>query len=115
MFDRDKFRVLFYKTGLTQAEFGYLVGTTAGSVSHWLHNVNKPKEGTIEKIAKALHCNVSDLMTWGGASSEIEKPTEITNEEKDKETLAFESIETAIELIKIARDMLKEIRKGATK
>ena len=115
MFDRDKFRVLFYKTGLTQAEFGYLVGTTAGSVSHWLNNINKPKERTMEKIAKALHCQVEDLLVESPEQKPMEAapPTKYTEEEK--ETVAFESLMTAIELIKIARDMLKDIRKWEAK
>lgn len=110
-FDRDKFRVLFYKTKLTQAEFGYLIGKTAGAISQYLHGVVKPKPEVVEKMAKALHCTVDDLLE-GEVEKPIEadKPTSYTAEEK--EAVAFESLMTAIELIKIARDMLGELRKG---
>ncbi len=113
-FDRDKFRVRFYKTKLTQAEFAYIISKTGGAISQYLNGWTKPKQETIEKMAKALHCEVDDLLTdVGGVEEtppEAEKPTKYTEEEK--EAVAFESLMTAIELIKIARDMLGEIRKG---
>ena len=113
-FDRDKFRVLFYKTKLTQAEFAYIIGKSQGAVSTYLLGRCVPKEETLEKIAKALHCEVDDLLEGGAEETtpEAEKPTYT---EEQKEAVAFESLMTAIELIKIARDMLGEIRKGEEK
>lgn len=82
IFDRDKFRVLFYKTGLTQAEFAYKIGKTAGSVSHWIHNVNKPNKETIEKIAEALHCQVNDLLVDSSQENCLQKEKPVESEAK---------------------------------
>jgi transcriptional regulator with XRE-family HTH domain len=116
-FDKDKFRVLFYKTKLTQAEFGYIIGKSGGAISQYLSGYTKPSAEAVEKMAKALHVEVDDLLTDVEGSQETppeaEKPTKYTNEEK--EAVAFESLMTAIELIKIARDMLKDVRKGERK
>lgn len=110
-FDRDKFRVLFYKTKLANAEFAYTIGKSASAISQYLNGYAKPREKTLCQMAKALHCTVDDLLEGEVEKPiEAEKPTSYTAEEK--EAVAFESLMTAIELIKIARDMLGELRKG---
>lgn len=119
-FDRDTFRVLLYKTGLTQREFGFKIGVNASSISQYVCGYTAPSKKRLEKIAEALHCEVEDLLIGEKepveevqTESECEEKPKYTEEEK--QTLAFESLMTAIELIKIARDMLGEIRKGEKK
>lgn len=113
-FDKDKFRVLFYKTKLTNAEFAYIIGKSGGLISQYLHGYTKPSDETLEKMAKALHCEVDDLLEdVEQKPAEAAMPVKYTDEQKEE--AAFESLMTAIELIKIARDMLKEIRKGEEK
>ena len=114
-FDRDAFRVRFYKTGQTQREFGLNIGVSASAISQYINGYSTPSKEKLEKIAEALHCGVDDLLVGGAEEkpSEAEKSTKYTTEEK--ESVAFESLLTAIELIKIARDMLGEIRKGEKK
>lgn len=110
-FDKDKFRVLFYKTGWTNAELGFRIGRSAGAVSQYKSGYTNPSEATIQRMAEVFHCTVDDLLEGEVEKPiEAEKPTSYTAEEK--EAVAFESLMTAIELIKIARDMLGELRKG---
>lgn len=128
-FDRDKFRVLFYRTKLTQAEFAYIIGKSAGLISLYLSGYSKPKEETVLKMAKALHCDVSSLLVDGAdVDACLKKEAEVApiknvskekalvvqkseSKEEIKETLAFEVVSIvsdALDLIKIAIDMLKD-------
>lgn len=113
-FDRDKFRVLFLKTGQTQEEFARRVGLSQACISSYFRGAVTPPLHRIVQLANGLHVDVDDLVTEAGEATptiEAKKPTEKYTEEQ-KEEVAFESLMTAIELIKIARDMLGDIRKG---
>lgn len=122
LFDRDKFRVLLKKSGLLQSDFSKVVGCTASAINAIYHGRYDPSFTTICRIADALHCNVADLLNdeivgivkkQDGSSEQLlpealHKKTVVSDEQK--EDLAMESLSTAIELIKIARDMLGEVR-----
>ena len=113
-FDRDKFRVLLRKTGQTQVEFARRVGLSQSCISTYIRGVATPPFRRIVQLANGLHVEADDLVTEVVAATpttEAEKPAEKYTEEQ-KEEVAFESLMTAIELIKIARDMLGDIRKG---
>lgn len=122
LFDRDKFSVLLKKSGLLQTDFAKVVGCTASAINAIYRGRYDPSFTTICRIADALHCNVSDLLNdeivgivkkQDGSSEQplpevLHKKTVVSYEQK--EDLAMESLSTAIELIKIARDMLGEVR-----
>ena len=122
LFDRDKFRVLLKKSGLLQSDFAKVVGCTASAINAIYHGRYDPSFTTICRIADALHCNVADLLNdelvvfRTEQAGSLEQPktadgqTEIGVSYDQKEALAIESLSTAIELIKIARDMLGEVR-----
>ena len=92
--------------------FGYKIGKSQAAISAYILGRTKPSRKVIASMAEALHCDIEDLLEGGQETpAETEKPAYTAQE---KESVAFESLLTAIELIKIARDMLGEIRKGAT-
>lgn len=111
-FDRDKFRVRLLATGQTQSEFGFKIGKSPAAISAYILGRVKPSVKCVASMAEALHCKIEDLLEdWAEVNPfESAKPTYT---EDQKEAMAFESLMTAIELIKIARDMLGEFRKGA--
>ncbi len=112
IFSRDKFRVLFFKSGLTKAKFADLIEKTPYTVREYLRGVYTPKGGVICKMATALHCNVDDLLEDVVSEEPIQAEWPILRKQTEEEAVAFELLMTAIELIKNARDMLKDIRKG---
>lgn len=51
------------RTGKTQKEVAEQLGTTYQSYAQYERGTRNPKYGTIEKLAKALNCDISELLT----------------------------------------------------
>lgn len=64
--------------GLTQRELGEKLGVSEKTVSSWEINRTEPSMGTLEKIAKVLDINKSDLL-------DIEKQLQVVDFFQDLE------------------------------
>lgn len=59
----EKLRHIRKQKRLTQKELGSRLGVSASMVAQYENNLRNPKYGTVEKIAKALECDISELLT----------------------------------------------------
>ncbi len=142
-FNRDDFRALLNTRGYLQAELADRIGVSQSAVSSYFAGRSKPSKPILKRMAEALNVDVSELLSDeegdvvkaqavaeeapsnGGISAK--KPMVIesvapkenapkTDMAQKKEELICSALETATELLKIASEILKDIRaKEATK
>ena len=62
-FSREKLMYQMGKNNMTQAELGRLTGVSTNSISCLLTGKTRPRSLTLGKLACALNCEISDLMT----------------------------------------------------
>lgn len=62
VYQRELAARLRQERGLSQAELGDLVGVRTNTVARWEQGVRTPSQLACERIARALRCQVSDVL-----------------------------------------------------
>lgn len=53
---------LMKRDSITQKELAERVGAGVGTVNNWVHGVNVPRTGMVNKLTRIFNCNPSDLL-----------------------------------------------------
>lgn len=59
----ERLKRLRIKSGFTQQQIADMLGTTKSTISKYEHGLRKVKYETVEKFAKALNLDISELLT----------------------------------------------------
>jgi len=73
----DNIKFLRMQHGMSQDEFGKIVGLTGKAVSTWENGIKEPRLGTIQKLSDYFHVSKSEIID---GFEEKEKPAAISDE-----------------------------------
>ncbi|MDW3783688.1 helix-turn-helix transcriptional regulator [Staphylococcus saprophyticus] len=70
---KDNLKAMRKRRGFTQSELGTLSGVSGQIISNYERAYSRPNEEQIRKIAKALNCQVNDLIDLSDIEIDYEK------------------------------------------